>query len=274
MKEDHAGQGFSKAVALAAVVFLIIVALCACTHAQTNGTVGILAQQSPVFNAITNTTSSKVFKDIGQGLNVLFVCNNLFSGTIALEWAPQGSSTYYTLTKATYSVDSNCHSLTAPGYWPNLRATATFSSTGVGENVSAWYSAVSGPISFTPAALTSNGPGAPVTCDQNTSASISSTGSAAFTTISPINSGDTVYICGFSISFNGATAAGTVTVGYGTSNACAGYAAKWQLDTLASTPQFVNQAGFSIRAPGGFICVLNNSSATAQVNFSWASVQQ
>ena len=246
--------------------------------AQNAGVVGIQAIMQPAFPAnavsrISATTSSSIFQDIGQGYSLLYICNNNFSGTADLEWSPSGSAPFYPIVTATYAADSTCHTISSGAYFPNLRTTVTFTSTGIGQFTSAWYTASSGPVSVVPAALGSNGPTSPISCDHNVAVAVA-TGTTTFSTIGPINSGETPVVCAFSYSFNGATSAGNVLLEWATASSCSGAVSDWSLDTLSTTPQ--NNVGIGLIRPqqvgNPYLCILNSSGATVLVNFSWASV--
>jgi len=272
MKEDHAGQGFLRAVALAAVVFLIIVAVCACSHAQNSGTVGIQAELIPVFSAANSTRSSSIFKDIGQGIQVLRYCGTNFTGSINLEWSPTGTAPFFPLVTASQTADSNCHPLSTSLYWPNMRSTVTVSS----GSVSAWYSAVSGPSTFTPAAIGTNGPISPAGCDLNGVGNFAQNTTGALLNGS---AGTNVYICNLVFSFAGATTTGTITISYSSSVACTGLTTLWELNITANTPQtlsFGSGLGSIIKAPTGQTVCVTTTGITSNVLISpsWAQFSQ
>jgi hypothetical protein len=246
-------------------------------RAQNAGVVGIQAQMQPAFTSagstITASTHSAIFNDIGQGLNILFFCDNNFSGTVDLEWSPGNNSTFYQIVSSRYTSDTGCHTLTTGGYFPNIRATVVFGSTGIGENLSAWYTASSGPISFTAPAMGTNGPGSPISCDQNVS--VSDFTATTVNAISPLRTGDTIVVCSFSYSFIAATTTGNVTLEWSAVSGCGtGVTSNWETYTLASTPQS-NPVALSLRPPssGENLCINNTSGATVLFNFSYASVQ-
>ena len=94
--------------------------------AQNAGVVGIATISQPAFTSQASSASSGIFKDIGQAANNLYFCTTGFTGTINLEWSPTGSAgPFKPIVLGTYTTDTGCHSLTAAGYYPNLRSTMT-----------------------------------------------------------------------------------------------------------------------------------------------------
>jgi hypothetical protein len=261
---------------------LLILAVLAVTNAsaQNLGTVGLQAQEVPVFsiNSFSTVTHSQILNDQGQGLNILFFCGTSagFTGSIDLEWTPSPvtpASTFYPLVTANYSnLFATCHSIQVGGYWPNIRSTVTPSGTGV---LGVWYSSISGAVSYIPPALGSNGPSSPIACDKN--ATISAATGATTIALSPANLNDTVIVCGESFSFSAAPTGGSVALQWGTTALCGSLdAANWTLTTIASTPQVVpNPIGLrsSNTLAKNYLCINNTSGVTVQANFSYASVQ-
>lgn len=286
MNTQQTAQTFSRIVAVTIVIFIAIVAIGLLipldhVHAQNAGVVGIQAQMIPVFSAATNTASSSVFVDQGQALNILFFCGQGagFTGSIDLEWTPYpnlASPTYYPLVSASYTNLFTCHSLQLGGYWPNLRSTVTFSASGGGQALSAWYTSSAGPVSFAPPAIGSNGATSPVSCDQNATVSVAN-GATQWVGISPslIGGLNAVVICGFSYSFNGATSAGSLAFQWSTNNACTGLdASVLTLFTTSASPQ-TQAVPIPLRSsnPGKqFLCVTSSAGAITQINLSFAEL--
>jgi hypothetical protein len=239
-------------------------------RAQNAGTVGIQAELVPVFSAQSTNRSSGIFADIGQGLNILYYSTTSFVGTVTLEWSPNNNGVYLPLVTAGFSsADTDTHQLTVNGYWPNLRATVAVTS----GSVSAWYSASSGPVGFAAPGVGSNGPTSPPVCDQASATVITSTNTAGII-VSPRIVGQTIAVCSFDWSFNGATSAGSVALAYSTSSGCPSTSTTWAAYTTSSTPQFM-PVGLSQRQPPGagpYLCAINNSGATAYLSVSYASV--
>lgn len=243
--------------------------------AQNSGAVELYTREITVFTGQNTTAASAIFPDYGFAANFLTYCNSTFSGTIDLEWSPTGvAGPFIVLAQASYSgtqPDSSCHVLQVGGYFPNMRSSVTRTA----GSVSAWYTASAAPIPQVSSGLGSNGPSSPINCDQNaTVTGVATAGTAAFGGVGPLRTGDTVVICGFTWSFQGATSAGTVLLVWSPTNACATPATSWVSYTTASTPQVLpialqQRSGVpSQQTP----CVTNNSGATAAVSILWASV--
>jgi hypothetical protein len=257
--------------------FFLILMIAAATqaHGQTSGTVGLYTRQITVFTAQATSTHSAIFPDFGYAANYLTYCTSGFGGTIDLEWSPNPLTTaYITLAQASYGLignDTNCHTLQAGGYYPNMRSTVTRTA----GSVSAWYTASAGPVSYVAAGIGSNGPSSPITCDQSTTFfGILSGGTGGGPAIEPLQTGDTVVICGFQWSFNGATSAGFLEIEWAPAGTCTGATVNWQAYTTANTPQIFTvplQQRSTVLANQS-PCFVNGSGATASVSVSWASV--
>ncbi len=244
--------------------------------AQNAGTFGIQAQMIPVFSSQAISASSAIFNDIGQGVNILFYCDTSFIGTVDLEWSPVQGGTYYPLVTANWSVaDSKCHTLTVNGYYPQLRSTLTRSA----GSMSAWYTSSSGPVGYSPAAIGSNGPTSPASCDDGGTVSIASGSTQGVLT--PIRTGDVVIVCNFTVSFAAAPSTGTVSIGWSTSISCAGLIGinyDWEMNTIAASPQTVVVSNINLRTPlsltsaNQYLCVNNASGVALQFSFNAASV--
>ena len=265
-----------RSLGLAALAVLVgLVAFGDSAHGQNSGTVGLLAQLSPVFSAQTATKCSGILPDIGQGSNVLFIVQTSSGGGTAiidLEWSPTGSAPFYPITQASYNdIATASHQLSTNGYFPNMRSCLTYT----GGTWSAWYSASSGPVGPATGSLGTGGLTSPVTCDQSTEvqAATSTTGLAG---PAPINSGDTIVVCSMTGSFNGATSAGSLNFQWGGSS-CGSLVGAYLAYTTSGTPQSypIPTQLRSYSGVGGvrnYLCLNNTSGATASVLISWASV--
>jgi hypothetical protein len=274
--------------------FLLILLVATLSHAQNNGTVGIATGEIAVFtnqasgassggtwgcyNPATMTTPNPcaVFPDHGYAANYLTYCTTGFTGTIDLEWQPTGSATYITLAQASYSVQDNaCHTLPAGGFFPNMRSTMTR----ITGSLSAWYTASAAPIPLVPTGLGSNGPSAPIVCDQTAIQTIS-TGNTSFTGAGPIQSTDTVVLCAFTISFAQAPTSGSLGISWApAASSCAlgGSPNTWQAFTTSATPQLftvlLQQRSSGLVAGGDqYACFSNASGVNATISISYASV--
>lgn len=245
--------------------------------AQNSGQVGILSQMTPIFSGITATKCSGILPDIGQGSNILFVANTAVGGGVAtadFEWSPTGSSPFYTITQANYQdVQATTHVLTMNGYFPNLRTCLTYTS----GTYSVWYTATSGPLSYSTPGNGTSGATSPPVCDQ---VSYVSAANSVITFIGPhpVNtSSDQIVICGISVAYNAATSTGALEFEWSTAQSCSGVTQGFFDYTTSSTPQ-----NYSIPTPQrslvqssqfyNYLCVNNSSGATAGLVISWASL--
>lgn len=276
-----------RRLGLACVLFFLVVTF---SHGQNAGVVGIQTQILQIFSAQSTTLSSggtwqcnnsttpiacPFFPDRGYGTNTLTYCTNAFKGTITLEWVPSGLSpgTPIILTQASYNTlaDTACHSLQVGGYYPNMRSTLTPSA----GSVSAYYTAQATSIPNVSSGLGTNGPSSPINCDL-TAVQTNLTGVASsIANIVPINTGDTIIICGFSISFGGATTTGSLAVDWSTSTSTcsSGAFGGWNELTTSATPQLFT-VNLQLRPPpsGASPCFSNGSGATAEITVTYASV--
>jgi hypothetical protein len=268
----HTHELFFTFVRRLIFAFLLIVLGASVSHAQNAGNVGIYTKEVAVFTAQATTSSSAVFPDFGFGANFLSYCNTSFTGTIDLEWKPPGTASFIVLSQASYNTaDSACHVLQLGGYFPNLRSTLTHNT----GSVSAWYTASAAPLSYAPPSLGSNGTTSPITCDQNAIVNVATATNAQL--ISPINTGDTLVICGLTVSFNGSTSAGQLDIAWSATSGGCGSAGNtnWSVQTAASTPQLFTSL-LPIRSPYApgypYACIENSTGAQATVSVSYASV--
>lgn len=287
--ESHTARVFVQTIAFAILMFIL--AMCfivpasfpPAVHAQNAGVVGIQSQMSPVFSSLAAASCSAILKDIGQGENLLYYNTTAFVGTIDIEWSPTGTAPFYPVVQTTYKSPGDTFTgrqLTFGGYFPNIRSCVSGYTSG---SVSAWYTSISGPIFSTPPALSSLGQTSAIQCDLSTENNAIATGTTGFIgtfTAGPINPAtDVLYICGGTISFDGATVAGNVQIGFSNSSACAGPALIYYLYTTANTPQIVPFGAISSKFTGNYFggnnypCLTNNSGATVSVNINYASIR-
>ena len=275
------GQATTRNDVASAIVTILVLALglffCPKTaHAQNAGTVGINAQQITVFTNQTGAASSPIFKDIGQGLNLLFYCTTAYTGTIDIEWSPTKAAPFYAIQQANYpntAPDTGCHTLQAGGYFPNMRATMN----GGTGSISAWYTASGAPISFVSAGIGTNGPSSPITCDRNTTQAPIATGTTSAMGIGPLLPGDTDVICAFTVSFEAAPTTGQIFIGWSVNTNCSGtlLGPTWFEYTTANTPQrYTVEVEQRSGNPAVYQtpCLVNQSGATVSISTSFASV--
>ena len=278
MNNDQVASGFSKLIAAAAIIFALL-ALCSRAHAQGAPTpVAIVSNLSQVFNGVHANTCSPIVKDISQGSNILFVTQTGVGGGTAifdLEWSPTGVAPFYPIVQALYSdLGTASHVLTTNGYWPNLRSCITGYAAGT---YSAWYTSSSGPLSYAAPGVGTLGPSSPPICDQWSNAQVPTATTGWIGPEPEVASTDTVVICGMTISFNGATAAGAVDFQWAVASDCSSPTQADLSYTTANTPQTFNiSTGFrSFSGVGGvrnFLCLANTSGATASVLINWMSL--
>jgi hypothetical protein len=122
-----------------------------------------------------------------------------------------------------------------------------------GGSVSVWYSATGQIVNAFPPAQNSQGASTIPSCDK------------AFTTLLGQNttfqlitgtSTQSIHICGFTVSFSGATSNGGLTLESGTGSLCAtGTVDQWVMDTTSSTPQTIDFARTFSIAPSTNLCL-------------------
>lgn len=280
----NVSETFSKAIGIA----LLVVVLVAClffiaqfvppnqVHAQNSGVVGIYTKQVGVFTAQSTTKSSPIFPDGGFGCNSLNYQTASFSGTITIEWSPTGIAPFYVITQASYPspiTDTAYHQLPVSGYFPNMRSTVTPTA----GSLSAWYTASAGPCPLISPGLGTNGASSPINCDRDAIQLVLNGVATNIGGIGPVLSGDAIIICGFTISFNGATAGGTASIIWTGNFSCGAPSGgtSWQINTTVNTPQLLI-VPLQQRTPGinttNFPCFSNGSGVSATISISYASV--
>lgn len=240
------------------------------------GTVG-MQSLGPVtaFTAQNANGVSGIFANLNMSTHLLNFCTAGFAGTISMEASSDGTfATPTVISSATFGqrllTDTGCHTLQGGGYYATVRARIT---NYVSGTVSASYTAVASPIAFSPSGLGSNGPTAPIICDQQ-----------GFFTLGPSTNGvlvanlagTTIYVCEITVSFGGATTTGTLSLGGSTGGACLSYVANWQVAITASTPQIFQVGGplgAFVQEGGGNqqLCAASGAyTATATISISFA----
>lgn len=278
---------FVRRLTGAFLLMLLVMLVVGRVRAQNSGVVGIATKEIPVFTAQGTTLSSggswqcngsttpipcPVLPDIGAGCQSLNYQTSGFVGMIDLEWSIVASPyTAIPLVQASYSAadTSTSHVLQLGGYYPNLRATVTPTL----GTLNAQYTASATGCSFVPTGVGSNGPTAPINCDLSYVFSNGTGTTAAIVT--PINAGDTIIICGLTVSFAGATSSGLFAVAWATTTGCSSLSGpSWEIVTESNTPQIVIDP-VAQRAPNSgrsVACVSNSSGVSVTVAISYASV--
>jgi len=266
---------FLKFVRRIILAFFILLSWVVVSRAQNAGNVGIYTREINVFTSQNTTKSSTIFPDFGFAANYLTYCNTAFTGTIDMEWSPNPATTpYIVLVQASYAApapDSNCHTLQTGGYFPNLRSTVSV----LAGSLSAWYTASAAPIPLVSSGIGSNGPSSPINCDHNAVSTVSSAATINLGSITPINTGDTIVLCAFTISFVAAPSTGGVLITWATATNCSTTtSSSWAADTTSNTPQLftvlIQQRTSSPSFP--IPCFSNTAGVTAVVSASYASV--
>lgn len=286
--ENYTASTFSKVIAGMIVVFVLLISLLLpasfppSVHAQGSGVVGILSLMKPVFSSQAANGCSAILKDIGQGSNgVFYNTAGGFIGTIDAEWSPTGSAPFFPITQAVFLPNGDSYTgrqLSWGGYYPNVRICV---SNYAGGSLSAWYTSISGPVFGAAPALSSMGNSSPVTCDLSASTNFVNGTRVAFVPAQPFTPTDVFYICGVDLSFQGATVAGNVTIGFASDGTCTIISTGENILTTANTPQYLSVT-HPISSKGNvnghltvsnWPCIINNSGSNVQINMSYASVR-
>ena len=260
-----------KFIARLIVLFCLVLCLVPFSFAQNNGTTGTFTMSQQL--TFDGSGNSQVVRNIGQSAHYLQFCTAGWSGfpqTIAIQSSFNGTTNWTTIAETAVAL-TGCRTLQAGGYYQAIRVHA-FS---LGGTITAVYNASSGPISFAATGISSTGATPPTICDQNISVSIAN--GATGLVVGEFPDGTAVFkICGFQISFNGATAAGSYQFETASDSACTGPNGPiWPNFTTAATPQTITAGsgqGTLFTVPGLVLCFLNNSGATARVNISYAGI--
>lgn len=243
--------------------------------AQFIGYVSGQTVQQRVFTNQAANGSSPTLRNLGNAAHFLTYCNTGFSGTITFQASPDGSFVPpIPLASASYgqqtNIDTGCHVLQVGGYFPTFRATISNYAAG---SVNAWYSASGMPIVFQPAALGTNGPTAPVACDQT------AVGAAASGTTVPLVSNHDqistgiIYVCQITFSFDAATTTSAINVFQSTDGTCtATGTVVWTWNITATTPQTLNvgapMGAFMRTLQPGRCLLISAGTITAGVHYS------
>jgi hypothetical protein len=280
MGSRETASTFAKVIAVVMLLFLLIAAIVGVSNwrVQAQGapaTTQIATYSIRLFTNQAVPAASNILRDIGQGTNILTVCNSNFIGSVDLEWEPQGTTTFLPLQTAQYNSDSGCpHTIVVGGYYPNLRARVV---TTAGGNTTINYTASAAPVHPVPAGISSNGPTPPPVCDQQVSSAFPTGGTNTVGVLAAAPNQITVF-CGFTISYTAAPTGGNVNFNWVTP------------PTLCSTGSGVQSWSMSIPStltapvvvplpqrspiPNQLTqpCFTNNSGATALVTVSYATI--
>lgn len=235
-----------------ALLIVALYAICALRcEAQFLGYVSSQSTAQTVFTNQAANATSAVLTNLGQSAHYLTICNNAFVGTVSLEASVDGTfgaANTTTLASASYAIavgpgDTGCHLLQAGGYYPTERVRVSNFSTGT---TTVTYTGIAGPISVTPAALSTLGQTSPIACDIMTGPS--SFPQSTLGNVAAGSGSQQIYVCTLTLSFAAATTAGQISLGTGTGVACVTtYVPIYTLNITANTPQIVHILG----GPGG-----------------------
>lgn len=253
-----------------ALLTLLVIALIFFTGFQNAGNTGT-ATIAQVVNYSAGGIS-QIFRNVGQSSHYLTYCLTGYQGSVDLEASFDGTTNWVPLASATYTdPTTGCNVLQAGGYYQNIRSVR--GACVVPCAISASYSASSGPVSFAPTGLSGLGQTAPAVCNRTKILSVANAAVGHLTATNAFFSAVRIYVCAVSISFDGATVAGSV-LWQGSPDGCTTLIPLWQIDTTATTPQIIQQSGnplFPTEAEptSVSVCVANNSGATAEISFSY-----
>lgn len=249
---------------------ILVLALASLVHAQNAGNTGTQTMAQAVHFTGVSTTSD-IFRNVGQSSHFLTICNTGFSGIISMEESYDGSTNWTTFASDSFTSDSACHLLIGGGYFQNTRVKKTVS----GGTFVAYYSASSGPIAVNPTSIGSNGNSIPVGCDQTAVLVVNdSTTGLVFAR----QSGLRIAVCGYVLTFAAGPGNGTLTFKDSTDGCSTTSGTLWLEATLTTSPtRFPFGSGFGSvfrTALGRDLCLVNASGAPVTVNVSFAQVSQ
>lgn len=247
--------------------------------------IGYVTSQSTVQKLFTlqqGNATSRTITNLGQSAHYITVCNVGFSGTVLLEASTDGTfNPPITIAAANYALggvgsDSNCHLITAGGYYPTMRIrTANVIGTGT---TSVLYSGIGGPVAPGSVGLSSIGPVSPISCDLHLSTTVAQSASVQLV---PGVAGQTIIVCSMTLSFDAATTAGNIKTGGGAPGTCSNAAIvgrDYFLFVTASTPQTLHivsgsDAGLFRILAGQDLCIaLGTITANTSIDVSYAQI--
>ena len=244
--------------------------------------IGYTSSQSTAQSVFTNQSANAVsgtLSNIGQSSHFLTVCNSALNATVSLEASIDGTfASPITIGSANYGqtglADSSCHTIQAGGYYPAVRARVKNYLTG---STTVFYTGIGGPIAPAPAGISTIGPSAPVVCDLPLLPGTISTGLAT-TSIATGFAGETIVVCGMTLSFSAAPTTGQIQFTGGTGVSCSSATFFWTLNVTATTPQTVflggGLAGGLFRlVPGQTLCIATTTITSSFIlNATYAQI--
>jgi len=244
-------------------------------HAQNSGNTGTFTTAQPAFTSVSSASStSAIFLNIGQCSHYLsFVSAGALSAVadISLEESYDGKTNFIPIASG-HQVGPGGGVLQAGGYYQNVRARLA---NNTGLTITATYQASSGCVAYAAAGQGTAGATAPVICDSQSTTTLPTGNAAILTTLV---TGKTPAICGFTVSFEGATGAGHLDF-FGGVSGCTFVSPLFDLyriATTANTPQFLTvgtgQGSVFRGALSGVVCVAQDSGAQMVISVSYANI--
>jgi hypothetical protein len=241
---------------------LILAASAHLCFAQFLGYVGLQTTYNRVLNNSTAQGRTLVNVNIGASFHTFTYCLGGGAATnvqVFVEESPDGQTDHFTQISPTVgfpkqqSNGNNCGIIRVGGYYSVLAFNVQTLVGGTpSPNISVWYTATAGPTDVYPPAVGSNGGASLVQCDETVTSSAIPPGTIL--QLIPQSPAGSVFVCGGTISFSGATTAGEIDLLLGGGVNCGGVPS---VDTIyavaitASSPQLfqINSAPNSFLQP-------------------------
>lgn len=206
------------------LVALVTLLLPVAAEAQFNGYVGLQTVMVPVVLNTASTGRFKVNANIGSSYHTLTYCLSTPSTALQLivEQSPDGQDAHFTQVSPIsefpwQAINNNsCGVIRVGGYYSILAVNVLLLS---GGTISIWYTGTAGPTDIYPPAVNSSGGTSPAECDQSLVFSQLAPGAVYQLVTGNPNQG--IYICGGTLSFDGATSSGSIQMQVGGTN-CGG----------------------------------------------------
>ena len=199
--------------------------LCSSTAAlaQFLGYVGLQTTYTRILNASSTTGRTLVNANIGSSYHTFTYCLSTASTAVQIivEESPDGDPSHFTQISPVSEFpwqainSNNCGTVRVGGYYSVLAFNVLFLT---GGTITAWYTSTAGPTDLYAPAVNSSGATSPVQCDQ--SLVVTGIAPSTNTLLVPSNANQGIYVCGGTISFDGAVNRGDVALFVGTGTTC------------------------------------------------------